>query len=107
MCRKVEREGGERAKRASRRAMQCALDQGLELVGLWLRDVACVADVAEDLVHNVDRLDELREDAEGRSSAKVRLAQELVEETRRRLDVNVSEELALEQLAYRIARTAG
>jgi DNA polymerase-3 subunit delta' len=103
---KVEREGAERGKRASRRAMQAGLDQGLELVGLWLRDVACVADAAEDLVHNIDRLAELREDAEGRSSAAVREAQGVVEETRRRLDLNVSEELALEQLAYRVARAA-
>ena len=104
---RVEREGGERAKRAGRRATTAALDQGLELVGLWLRDVACVADAAEDLVLNVDRLDALREDAEGRSSAGCREGQEVVEETRRRLEVNVSEELALEQLAYRVARAVG
>jgi DNA polymerase-3 subunit delta' len=102
--RRVEREGAERGKRASRRATQAGLDQGLELVGLWLRDVACVADAAEALVHNVDRLDALREDAAGRSSAACRDGQELVEETRRRLEVNVNEELALEQLAYRVAR---
>jgi DNA polymerase-3 subunit delta' len=101
---KVEREAAERAKRASRRSMQAALDQGLELVGLWLRDVGCVADGVEELVLNADRLDALREDAEGRPSETLRDAQELVEETRRRFDMNVSEELALEQLAYRIAR---
>jgi DNA polymerase III subunit delta' len=100
---RVEREGGERAKRAARRAMQTALDQGLELTGLWFRDVACVADGVEELVHNADRLDALREDADGRSSAPLREAQDAVEETRRRLDVNVSEELALDQLAYRAA----
>jgi DNA polymerase-3 subunit delta' len=103
---KVEREGAERGKRAQRRAMTAALDQGLELVGLWLRDVACMADFAEELVHNVDRVDALREDAEGRSSGALREAQGHVEETRRRLDLNVSEELALEQLAYRIAASA-
>jgi DNA polymerase-3 subunit delta' len=103
---RVEREGAERGKRAARRATTAGVDQGLELVGLWLRDVACVADAAEDLVLNRDRLAELREDAEGRSSAALRACQDLVEETRRRLDVNVSEELAFEQLAYRIARTA-
>jgi DNA polymerase-3 subunit delta' len=102
--RKVEREAGERAKRASRRSMQAALDQGLELVGLWLRDVGCVAERIEELVLNADRLDALREDAEGRSSVALRDAQELVEETRRRFDMNVSEELALEQLAYRVTR---
>lgn len=104
---RVEREGAERGKRASRRAMQEALDQGLELVGLWLRDVACVVDGAADLAHNADRLDALEEDAEGRSSVALREGQALVEETRRRLDLNVSEELALEQLAFRLAETLG
>jgi DNA polymerase III subunit delta' len=97
---RVEREGAERLKRAQRRATQEALDHGLELVGLWLRDLACVAAGAEDLVHNSDRLEELREDVAGRDFV---LGQEHVEETRRRLEVNVSEELALEQLAYRLA----
>ena len=100
---KVEREAAERAKRASRRSMQEALDQGLELVGLWFRDAGCVADGVEELVLNADRLDALREDAEGRRSTVFRDAQGIVEETRRRFDMNVSEELALEQLAYRVA----
>jgi DNA polymerase-3 subunit delta' len=101
---KVEREYGERAKRAQRRAMQQSLDHALELSGLYLRDVACVADGVPELVLNTDRLDTLREDADGRPSAALRTGQEHVEETRRRLDLNVSEELALEQLAYRVAR---
>ena len=101
---KVEREGAERAKRAQRRAGQAALDHGLELVGLWLRDVACVAAGVPEIVHHTDRRDALAEDAEGRRPERLRSAQELVEETRRRLDLNVSEELALEQLAFRLAR---
>ena len=101
---RVEREGGERAKRAQRRATQAALDHALELTGLWLRDVACVADGAPELAHNTDRADQLREDAEGRTAAPLRKGQGLVEETRRRLDLNVGEELALEQLAYRLTR---
>jgi DNA polymerase-3 subunit delta' len=101
---RVEREGAERGKRAQRRAKQAALDHGLELTGLWLRDVACVAAGAPELVHNTDRTAALAEDAEGRSPARLRTGQELVEETRRRLDLNVGEELALEQLAFRLAR---
>ena len=97
---RVEKEGNERARRAQRRATTAALDHGLELAGLWLRDVACVAAGAEDLVHNTDRLEQLHEDAATRDFV---AGQELVEETRRRLDLNVSEELALEQLAYRLA----
>ena len=102
---RVEREYAERAKRAQRRASTAALDQGLELTGLWLRDVACVVDGMPDLVLNSDRADELRADAEEvRSSSALRDGQLVVEETRRRLDLNVSEELALEQLSSRIAR---
>ena len=98
---RVEREGAERQRRAERRATQAALDHALELVGLWLRDVGCLAAGAEDLVHNTDRLDALREDAaEPRDALAAQLS---VEDTRRRLDVNVTEELALEQLAYRLA----
>jgi len=44
----------------------------------------------------------LAQDAEGRSPAALRAAVELVEETRRRLRSNVTEELALEALAYRL-----
>jgi DNA polymerase III subunit delta' len=97
---KVEREGAERLRRAQRRATQAALDHGLELVGLWLRDLECVRAGAHDLVHNRDRLDQLRSDAAERDYV---LGIEYVEETRRRFDLNVSEELALEQLAYRLA----
>ena len=101
---RVEREGNERARRASRRASTAAIDHGLQLVGLWLRDLACVADGAEAVVHHCDRLDELREDAAGRTAAKLRAGLGAVEDTRQRLVLNVSEELALEALAYRLAR---
>jgi DNA polymerase III subunit delta' len=103
--RRVEREYGERAKRAQRRATQAALDQGLELSGLWLRDVACLVDGVPELVLNTDRTGELAADAaEVPSSGALREGQLLVEETRRRFDLNVSEELALEQLSSRVAR---
>lgn len=102
--RKAEREGGIEAKRASRRASRGALDEALRLSGLWLRDVACVLDGAEDLVHATDRLPALREDAEGRSVHRLREGVALVDETRATLAVNVGEELQLEALAYRLAR---
>jgi DNA polymerase-3 subunit delta' len=102
--RRVEREAGERARRAQRRAATAALDHGLELTGLWLRDVAAVADGLPELAHHADRGAQLAEDARGRPAARLRQGQELVEETRRRLDRNVTEELALEQLASRLAR---
>ena len=103
-AKRVEREGSERARRASRRASTGALDHGLQLAGLWLRDLACMADGAEAVVHHCDRLDALREDAAGRTAPRLRAGLEAVEDTRQRLVLNVSEELALEALAYKLAR---
>jgi DNA polymerase III subunit delta' len=100
---KAEREGEEQARRAHRRARSGALDQALQLVGLWLRDVACVADDAEDLVHHTDRLEALREDASGADAHRLRAGVLLVDDTRASLVLNPTEELALEALAYRLA----
>jgi DNA polymerase III subunit delta' len=100
--RRRETEFTERARRAERRASTGALEHALQLIGLWYRDLACVAAQAEELVHHTDRLDALREDAALRDSAAWRAAVELVDDTRARLALNVSEELALEALAYRL-----
>ena len=102
-----ERESGDRRKRAARRASTGALDQGLALVGLWFRDLACVADGAAELVLHADRADVLAAEAAGRAAHVFRDALEVVEDTRRRLVLNVSEELACEALAYRLARRLG
>jgi DNA polymerase-3 subunit delta' len=99
---KREREYGERAQRAERRARTGALDQALQLIGLYYRDLACVAAGAPELAHHCDRLDALEQDAAGRDAAGLRRAVELVDDTRARLALNVSEELALEALAYRL-----
>jgi DNA polymerase-3 subunit delta' len=97
-----ETEFTDRARRAERRASTGALDHALQLVGLWYRDVACVAAGAEELAHHSDRLPALREDAAGRERAALLEKIELVDDTRARLALNVSEELALEALAYRL-----
>jgi DNA polymerase-3 subunit delta' len=97
-----ETEFTDRARRAERRASTGALDHALQLVGLWYRDLACVVAGAEDLVHHSDRLPALREDAAGRERAALLEKVELVDDTRARLALNVSEELALEALAYRL-----
>jgi len=95
---------GERAKRAERRATTAALDLQLELAGIWYRDLGALVAGGEDLVLNVDRVGELRGDAEGRKSAALWAAVEAVEVTRRSLTLNVTEELACEALAYRLER---
>jgi DNA polymerase-3 subunit delta' len=102
---RMRREAGERAKRAARRAQTAALDRGLALVGLWLRDVACVVDGAPELVHHSDRADALREDAaRGVAAGALRDALALVEDTRAALELNPNEELALDALGSRLAR---
>jgi DNA polymerase III subunit delta' len=103
--RKRETEYGERARRAERRAVTATIDQALQLVGLWYRDLACITAGAPELVHHSDRLSELEADAEGRDGTRLREAVELVDDTRARLALNVAEELAFEALAYRLERS--
>jgi DNA polymerase-3 subunit delta' len=102
-----ETEFGERGRRAERRAETGAVDHALQLAGLWYRDMACVVAGAPELAHHADRLDALREDAEGRGPAVLQQALELVEDTRARLALNVTYELALEALGYRLERLLG
>ncbi|MEA2270984.1 MAG: polymerase subunit delta, partial [Solirubrobacteraceae bacterium] len=102
--RRAEREGGEAAKRAQRRARTAALDHTLELVGLWFRDVGVVAVGAPELVHATDRRAELEADAGDRSPHRLRSAIALVDDARSALILNPSEELLLEALASRLAR---
>jgi DNA polymerase-3 subunit delta' len=92
------------AKRAGRRSRTEILTLAFELCATWLRDLAAVASGAEDVVFNRDRLDRLRAQAEGLDPDRARRGVELVQETRRRLDLNVSEELALEALFFRLER---
>ena len=92
------------AKRAGRRRRTELLDLGLALAAAWFRDLAAVASGAADVAYNRDRLSQLQSQAEGLDPNAPRRAAELVQDTRRRLDLNVSEELALEALSFRLAR---
>jgi len=100
--RRLENEYAERIRRTRRRVETGALDLSLQLAGLWYRDLACLAWGAGDLVHHADRPTELAQDADGRDPQQLLAAVELIEETRRRLRRNVTEELALEALGYRL-----
>jgi len=99
---RIRKEGADAAKRATRKGRNEALDTGLALVASWLRDLAALADGAANVVLNSDRSVALSEDAEGLDPRRPRRAAELVMDTRRRLSVNVSEELATEALAFRV-----
>jgi DNA polymerase-3 subunit delta' len=100
---RIETEWSERVRRARRRAETGALDLALQVASLWFADLAALGWGAPELVRNVDRLTELRADAGPTPTALID-ALELVEETRRRFQLNVSEELACEALAYRLER---
>jgi DNA polymerase-3 subunit delta' len=99
---KLTREAIEQVRRTERRARTRALDLALALCCDWYRDLAAVAAGADEVVLNADRLPQLREDAEGLDPARSRAAVEWVLDTRRRMLVNVSEELALEALWLRL-----
>jgi DNA polymerase-3 subunit delta' len=101
---RVEGEWSERAKRWRRRVQTGALDLALQLVSLWYADLAYLAWNAAELVRNQDRMVELKADA-GLDPDRLRQAIELVEETRQRFQLNVSEDLACEALAYRLEQT--
>jgi DNA polymerase-3 subunit delta' len=96
------KEIGDGAKRAGRRRRTEILELGFELCATWLRDLAAVAAGAEEVVFNRDRLGKLREQAVGLDPARARRGAELVQETQRGLELNVSEELALEALFFRL-----
>jgi len=102
-----KREIDEEARRIGRRRRTEQLELGLDLLAAWFRDLAAVAFGAEEVALNRDRIDALRAQAAGIDAARARRAVELVQDTRRRLDLNVSEELALEALFSRLRRIAG
>jgi DNA polymerase-3 subunit delta' len=104
---KLTREATDQLKRTERRARTRALDLALALCCGWFRDLAAVAAGADELVLNRDRTDALAADAEGLDPGPAREAAELTIETRRRLRVNVSEELALEALWLRLGELLG
>ncbi|MGH2863957.1 MAG: hypothetical protein ACRDJX_01765, partial [Solirubrobacteraceae bacterium] len=99
---RYEREGAEARRRGERRVRTQTLGLSLRLAELWLRDLMCVSEGAAELVYAVDRRAELESDADGRDGLALRRGIELVADTRLSLALNVSEELALEALAYRL-----
>ncbi len=103
---RIEGEWTERIRRSRRRVQTGALDLALQLVSLWYSDLVCVAWDTPELIRNRDRLLELQADAvTGAEPDRYRQAIELVEDTRTRFVLNVSEELACEALAYRLEQT--
>jgi DNA polymerase III subunit delta' len=112
---RVRKEWDERIKRGQRRVQTGALDQALTLAESWLLDLSVLGLGAADLVRNRDRIVDLKQDLEtwgggafdtpgcARAVA-LRDAVEIIEDTRQRLQLNVTEELACEALTYRLER---
>jgi DNA polymerase-3 subunit delta' len=98
---RIKRDGEDAAKRADRRARTEAIDLSLGLVANWFADVAAVAEGASEVVKNSDRGDQLAADSRGIDPLGARRSAELAMETRRRLRVNVNEDLALDALFHR------
>ncbi|MBV9336477.1 MAG: hypothetical protein JO243_11345 [Solirubrobacterales bacterium] len=100
---RIETEWTERIRRARRRAETAALDLALQVVALWYADLVRLAWGATDLIRNADRQAVLEADA-GVDPQRLRAAVEAVEDTRLRFQLNVSEDLACESLAYHLER---
>jgi len=103
----LERQFEEMAKREGRRARTAVLDLGLTLVALTLRDLICLAEGAPEAALDADRARALAAEAGERDTRRLRAAAERCEQARLALTVNVTEDLALEALGYRLAALVG
>jgi DNA polymerase III subunit delta' len=99
---RLEKDALEARRRAERRGRAKALELALRLGELWLRDLLCLAEGAPEVVHNLDRMAELEGDLSICGAPRARAGISVFQDTRLRLALNVSEELALEALAYRL-----
>jgi len=103
----LEKRFDETAKRDGRRARTELLELGLSLAALGFRDLVCVAEGAEEAALDPQRAAALSAAARGRDPRRLREAAERCEEARMSLEVNVTEDLALEALGYRLSTLVG
>jgi DNA polymerase-3 subunit delta' len=98
----LEREFDDTAKRDGRRARTEVLELGLELAAIAFRDLVAHAAGADAAVLGTDRITDLAPAADGRDPVKLREAAEACEDTRSAFQLNVTEELALSALTFRL-----
>jgi len=103
----LERQFEEAAKRDGRRARTEVLDLGLSLAALGFRDLVCLAEGAQEAALDPARALALSSAAHGRDPRRLREAAERCEDVRLSLSLNVTEDLALEALGYRLASLVG
>jgi DNA polymerase-3 subunit delta' len=105
--RALERELDDAAKRDGRRARTEVLDLGLGLAAISFRDLVCLAEGADEAALATDRSDALVGAARSRDPRRLREAAERCEDARLSLQLNVTEELALSALSFRLERLVG
>lgn len=105
--RSLEKEFQDAAKREGRRAHTAVLDLALTLAQLAFRDLACVAAGADAAVLGRDRIEGLARHAGEQDGRRLRAAVECCEETRASLELNVTEDLALLALLFRLRDLVG
>ena len=103
----IEKEFEESAKRDARRARRESLELSLTLTALTFRDLICLAEEAPEAVLASDRAPALAEQARSRDPRRLREAAERCEEVRQSLELNVTEDLALSALGFRLGALAG
>ncbi|HEX5911201.1 MAG TPA: hypothetical protein VFY44_11970, partial [Thermoleophilaceae bacterium] len=103
----LERQFDDTVKRETRRAHTAVLDVCLTLTALMLRDLICLAEGAPEAALDPDRARSLAAAAGDRDTRRLRVAAERCEQARLALTVNVTEDLALEALGYRLAALVG
>ncbi len=111
----IEKQFEDAAKRDGRRARTEQLDLGLTLAALRFRDLLCLGEGAEDAA--LDRAGAAAliaatagpDDDAPRAidPRRLRVAAERCEDARMALELNVTEDLALEALGFRLARLVG
>jgi DNA polymerase-3 subunit delta' len=103
----LERQFEETAKREGRRAQTEVLDLGLSLAALGFRDLVCIAEGADAAILDPRRATALAATAGARDPRGLREAAERCEHVRLSLSLNVTEDLALEALGYRLLSLVG
>ena len=97
----------ETARRDGRRARTEVLDLGLTLAALGFRDLVCLTEGADAAALDPDRAGALAASARSRDPRRLRAAAERCEDVRLSLELNVTEDLALEALGFRLAGLVG
>ena len=95
------------AKRDGRRARTEVLELGLTLAALGFRDLVCLAEGADERRAGRRPRPQLAERARGRDPRRLRQAAERCEDVRESLELNVTEDLALSALGFRLRALVG